>query len=784
MAAVGDDAASVDSAGEAHASMARLEQDEDALGPLRPSPSPSSLVGGARRGSRPAPTSPAETDADADADAAVDPGIVSPLGISVREWAAAGYTPEALAFLADELVAVRGEQQELRDAVHDLAARVDDGFAALAARLGGRATSPPRLSVAGGGSPRPATPPETPASPASLIRARADEAAAAARSHAFAAPLGISTSSADDAPRVPVHIWAGTWNVGAAEPVGGPKGCKPADLERFAAKGYDLYVLAVQEGMSDRVFEEFAAATGTVRLSLTAAQKRDGPADGEAGAAGVALEAKVGDADKVLGRGDGSLVSLKFTGIAVFAPRRSLPDVRVMRADRLSFGATEGSKGAVAAVVRVHRSTVAFVSCHLASHKVPARLVQYKDVCKSLGAKLGNAFFQLNEQFHHVVFMGDFNYRCEGVSGDDAVALIRRGAAHGVLLPRHDSMRRHRAETGAWGDYDEPPMHPELWPTYKKFEAREPTDTSKPGWAEGVYRIKFREPVYKGGRVMDRVPGWCDRVLSRSHPHLRPFLFPLTQHEADAVAAGSHGDAGAARGPAPTPGMRAAAGRLGIPAWCFRGAAGPVDHGDDGSGVAAKEESSYTSINDALTVSDHSPVRCVFRLLAFRGGADDDAVPVALRRAPAAAASSSSASATVNAVLRVARIEYVRNGGRVLVPQVAKLLCPAPFELDDDAPEEIRVAKTREGLAATVTLTAASPAALPRLHALLKVQVDRSTKGHCVVPLRPLFAALDAEGAADHEFFVPLACDGISRADPTGATAHVQFRASLQLRKV
>ncbi|KAA0155852.1 hypothetical protein FNF29_01272 [Cafeteria roenbergensis] len=866
------------------------------------------------------------------------------LAASVKEWAAAGYTPDALGFLADELVSLRQEQTELRQSVDALGGRMDAAVASIMARLASiagpatptgrrspatlldsavhgmrpsspsgvsrltgedRAGSPSQFGPRGGDSSGPARPAAGAggSAPSSAGAASAQPPPSAAK-HRFAAPLGISTSGTDDSPRVPVHIWAGTWNLGAAEPVGGAKGCSREDLCRFAAPGYDLYVLGVQEGMSDAVYEEFAAATGTVRLSLTDAQKRGGVASSSsgpmavagpgvgtdtpgvplssalsssaaAGQAGIAQGSKAADADKVLGRGDGSLVSLKFTGIAVFAAHHALPYVRVMRADRLSFGATEGSKGAVAAVVRVHRSTLAFVSVHLASHKVPARLVQYRDVCKSLGAKLGNSFFQLNEQFHHVVFMGDFNYRCERIGGEEALALIRRGAAHSRLLPLHDSMLRHRAETGAWDGYDEPPMAPTLWPTYKKYEQRPLTDTTVDGWAAGVYRIKFREPVYKGGRVMDRVPGWCDRVLARSHPHLRPYFFPLTRDEAERVASGAApDDAESFSEP-----QRRAASSLALPAWALSGAAEPLDYGEDGADIDPRLESSYDSVNDVLTVSDHSPVRCVFRLLAFRDPMDDfgdglDAVPVCLRDAVVAAASAapgaaaaasavadgapgspvrslasktsplmgpssgvaaasaaraaavsappsveadpdgrlSSASsrrssqltqpaprigsaslasvdpgavtAAVHAVLRIDRIELVRGEGSVLVPQVAKLLCPAPFELDDGAPAEVRVVKTKAGLSATVTLSTRAPAALPRLHAILKVQVDRSTKGHCVVPLRPLFAALDASGRAEHSFFAPIASDGISKAGVAVAPAHAQFQASLQLRRV
>jgi hypothetical protein len=794
--------------GAEEASLKRLALDEDAEG------------GDAGRRGSVIPTPAAESDAS---DSAVK--LESSLAATIKAWAEAGYNADALAFLADEVAAVRNEQRQLRGQVQALSSRMEHMMGEILLRLSvpssGSGTATPQsssrrlVSVAGMRAPSPVG---RSASPAAFSSVPSLARSAAVTKHPFASKLGISTCSEDDSPRTPVHIWAGTWNVGAVEPVGGPRGCTRDDLLLFAPRGYDVYALAVQEGMSDKLFDEFAAVTGTVRLRLTTEAMRrtvataptmmtGAAASGVSAeeAAAVAVGSKAADADKVLGRGDGSLVSLKFTGIALFASPKFLPHVRVMRVDRLSFGATEGSKGAVAAVIRVFQSTVAFVSAHLASHKIHARLVQYNDICKSLGEKVGNSFFQLNEQNHHVVFMGDFNYRCENISGDDCVALIRRGAAHSELLPRHDSMLRHRRETGAWDGYDEPPMAPTLWPTYKKYEGREPTDTFVDGWAAGVYRIKYREPVYKGGRVMDRVPGWCDRILVHSHPHLRSFMFPLTQSEAlrvaEAGAAGTSLDQGA---PSVSAEQEELAKVLDTPAWAMHGVAMAVDYGEDGSGVAPEDESSYDSVSDVLVCSDHSPVKCVFRLLAFRSRSSSEGVakrtwtvPVALRDALAGSRpgsmhsivkershSVSAPEGSVQAVLRVQQVEIMHGEGRLIVPQVAKLLCPAPFELDDSPPVEVRVTKTKQGLGATITLTLDDPAALPRLHALLKVQVDRSTKAHCVVPLRPLVANMDEKGEAEHSFFTPVFSDGITKLDSSGRVIHVQFQALLSVRTV
>ena len=58
-------------------------------------------------------------------------------------------------------------------------------------------------------------------------------------------------------------------------------------------------------------------------------------------------------------------------------------------------------------------------------------------------------------------------------------------------------------------------MSTDFWPTYKKYENRDktPTDYNDPKWPWKLYRVLYKEPIYKGGHVKTRVPGWCDRVL-------------------------------------------------------------------------------------------------------------------------------------------------------------------------------------------------------------------------------------------------------------------------------
>jgi hypothetical protein len=72
---------------------------------------------------------------------------------------------------------------------------------------------------------------------------------------------------------------------------------------------------------------------------------------------------------RVWGRGDGALLSPKFTGIAVFVAPVVAPYTRLLSVFKHSFGASEGSKGGVGVALGCYDVTLAFVNTHMASKK-------------------------------------------------------------------------------------------------------------------------------------------------------------------------------------------------------------------------------------------------------------------------------------------------------------------------------------------------------------------------------------------------------------------------------
>ena len=72
---------------------------------------------------------------------------------------------------------------------------------------------------------------------------------------------------------------------------------------------------------------------------------------------------------------------------------------------------------------------------------------------------MGNEFFQMTEQFHHVIFMGDTNYRCSGLTTDEALLYIG-SRQHMTMLQLHDQLNEQKRTKMVFHNFEEPVMAP------------------------------------------------------------------------------------------------------------------------------------------------------------------------------------------------------------------------------------------------------------------------------------------------------------------------------------
>ncbi|DBA03342.1 TPA: hypothetical protein N0F65_004619 [Lagenidium giganteum] len=314
-----------------------------------------------------------------------------------------------------------------------------------------------------------------------------------------------------------VRLWVGTWNMGAADPFVDSGGLmdeqkSAAMLEEFVPRGYQLYVLGIQEGVSENVYHAVLAYLQRNEEGMSYARLTLKNSDFMVLNKGHPADATI---DAVRGRGDGAFMGTKFTGLAVFYAESIRDKVKLVRAGVHKFNLTSGSKGGVAVALMVNQTTMVFVNCHLDARNDGYRREQIRNLNANLGRIMGHYSFDLTEQFHHVVWMGDMNYRIVNINAQVVLELLEK-KRNTELHDKFDGLLNDRNNSGIFDGFVEPTKFPNFYPTYKKFPKRGYVDESSSSWPTLTYRVLYKEPFYKGGKVKKRVPGWCDRILIHS----------------------------------------------------------------------------------------------------------------------------------------------------------------------------------------------------------------------------------------------------------------------------
>ena len=238
------------------------------------------------------------------------------------------------------------------------------------------------------------------------------------------APHGVRVD--DYTARNPINVVAACWNVAAKPPPDESIG----DWLRCASRP-DVVAVGLQEA-----------------VDLNATNIAAGAASAETGAAVSAWEARVtAELDEWHGRGAYTqLACRQLVGLALFVyVRREI--VQHTSAARVAAAGTGllgvmGNKGAVAVSLRVHSSTLCFVTCHLAhgGGAAEARNADYRTLCERLvfDGRAGEPPDQAEasplpetvESHEFVVWFGDLNYRIDLPS-----EVIRKAVASADYAP-------------------------------------------------------------------------------------------------------------------------------------------------------------------------------------------------------------------------------------------------------------------------------------------------------------------------------------------------------------
>ncbi|KAL8011147.1 putative endonuclease/exonuclease/phosphatase [Plasmopara halstedii] len=277
---------------------------------------------------------------------------------------------------------------------------------------------------------------------------------------------------------------------------------------------------------------------------------------------------------EIRGHGDHALIHRKSTSLSIYYAHYLENHLHVIATGSHKF---LGSKGGIAVTIRLSDDpqTLTFVNCHLEANSIERRLRQLEQLATELPRSLARGttkfeFDTLATWSDHVVWMGDFNSRLQLLESNQVLKLLTAGRLQ-ELHDKYDSLATDLKNVPGLQSFREPVKWPTFFPTYKKvpYRARLPLSGSTTGtgrttrWVQHVYKTKYREPIYKGGRIRERVPSWCDRILYHSQNSEYFKVEKVT---------------------------------------CF----------DSNNNQLTLQRDNYRALNDELRGSDHSPVSCTF----------------------------------------------------------------------------------------------------------------------------------------------------------------------------
>ncbi|XP_048587954.1 phosphatidylinositol 3,4,5-trisphosphate 5-phosphatase 2A isoform X2 [Nematostella vectensis] len=160
-----------------------------------------------------------------------------------------------------------------------------------------------------------------------------------------------------------------------------------------------------------------------------------------------------------------------------------------------------GNKGAVGISFLFGATSFCFINCHLAARasRVLRRNQNFHSILKGLNLGQKNVF-DLTNQFHHVFWFGDLNYRID-LEVKEVLEAVKGNNFY--KLRKADQLMHQITKGNAFVDFKE---------GYLTFP---PTYRHRRGFADYVW-----EKAKRSG-ILVNVPSWCDRVLWHSFPEMK-----------------------------------------------------------------------------------------------------------------------------------------------------------------------------------------------------------------------------------------------------------------------
>eukprot|EP01117_Protostelium_nocturnum_P012327 TRINITY_DN4539_c0_g1_i2.p1 TRINITY_DN4539_c0_g1~~TRINITY_DN4539_c0_g1_i2.p1 ORF type:complete len:1197 (-),score=467.66 TRINITY_DN4539_c0_g1_i2:41-3631(-) len=184
--------------------------------------------------------------------------------------------------------------------------------------------------------------------------------------------------------------------------------------------------------------------------------------------------------------------SLVGTMLCIYTKKKIRTQITDLAWDQARVGimGKMANKGAVSARFSLHESQLCFVASHLAAgqSKVEKRNLDYAAISSKLRFSVKNSELTIFDH-ENIFWCGDLNYRLTGISKEDAINAIKKGALEELWA--HDQLLIETQAKRIFLDFNEGKLN--FPPTYKYDLNSNVYDTSE----------------------KQRVPSWCDRILWR-----------------------------------------------------------------------------------------------------------------------------------------------------------------------------------------------------------------------------------------------------------------------------